>query len=343
MSESPTPPTAPPTAIVWCEQSHARFAREVCDAIGARVLAAGTPQGAAEHFQDAAKIDDIRHALLSQDADLALLATARTSGDDETADLLDEPSLMRDARKRIRTIVTTCPSPTGVRLAPSPGESDRQSVRFVPRFNMLSSFSHARDALETFESVRSLSFSSRCAPAHGTLGARLLDAMLTVHTVLGVPENIDASIITPQQTAGIHRATPEALSQLSGDLTANLRFASPRAASITLSDRGGRWFRGVALVGAPGCVRIDDDSFEFIDPEGAVVDSSRDEGTGSTPDGPAVRVISRQIAEAMDPRVPPPPQQDLREVLSMCQAAILSARTGEPESPGTILRLSNLV
>jgi len=336
MSESPT-------AIIWCEQAHARFVRDVCDALGARVVAAGTPHGAAEHFAEAEKIDDIRHALLSRDADLALIATARAADGEAAADLLDDPAYLRDARKRIRTIVTTCPSPTSVRLAPSPGESDRMPVRFVPRFNMLDSFSNARDALETFESVRSLSFSSRCAAAHGRLGARLLDAMLTVHTVLGIPESIDATVITPQQTAGIHRATPEALAELSGDLTANLRFSSPRAASITLSDRGGRWFRGASLVGELGCVRIDDDSFEHIDPEGIVVDGSRDEGQSSPSDGPAVRVISRQIAQAMDPRVPPPPQQDLRVVLSMCQAAILSARTGEPESPGTIMRLSSLV
>jgi len=165
--------------------------------------------------------------------------------------------------------------------------------------------------------------------------------MMTVHAVLGVPESIDATIITPHQTAGLHRAAPESIGALAGDLTANLRFSSPRAASLTLSDRGGRWFRGVALVGDSGCVRIDDDSFERIDQDGNTVDSTTELREQASPsDDPAVRAVCRQIADAMNPRVPAPAQQDMREVLAMCQAAILSARTSEPEAPSTILRLT---
>lgn len=331
-------------AIIWCEPEHAAFVRALAESLDLNVRAMGSPASDHEPIEGAEPIRDMRHALVSTDASLAILTTARASSDDPPAgDLLDDADHLREARKRIGAIVTTCPHPPSVHLAPIPGEADRAPVRFVATFTSLAPFHDAREAMESFEPVRSLALSMRCAAAHGTLGARLLDAMSTIHDVMGVPESVDACVITPQHSAGIHRAPPEHLGALRGDLTANLRFASSRSACLALSDRGGRWFRGVTLVGSMGCVRIDDDAFESIDPDGKTVDSSQASGDDDAPDDPAVRAISREIARAIDPHASRPAQQDMREVLSMCQSAILSARTGEPESPGTILRLSRAV
>ena len=331
-------------AIIWCEPDHTDFVRALADRLGLRIAALGTPGNDHAPVEGADAISDMRHALVSTDADLALLTTDRASSDDPPAgDLLEDADHLREARTRIGAILATCPVPSSVHLAPLPGEADRAPVRFVPRFASLPAFHDARDALETFESVRAVSFAARCAPPHGTLAARLLDAMLAVHAVLGVPESVDAAVITHQHSAGIHRAPPESLGALRGDLTANLRFASSRCATLALSDRAGRWFRGMTLVGSHGCVRIDDDGFESIDTGGTTIDSSSDAPETDSTEDPAVCAVSREIERALDPHASRPDQQDMREVLSMCQSAILSARTGEPESPSTILRLSRAV
>jgi len=346
MPAMPAMPVMPVSrdAIIWCEPEHAEFARALADRAGLRIVAFGTPGNDHEPVEGASAIPDMRHALVSTDADLALLTTDRASSDDPPAgDLLEDADHLREARKRIGAILATCPVPSSVHLAPLPGEADRAPVRFAPRFTSRPAFRDAREAMETFEPVRSLAFAARCAPAHGTLAARLLDAMLAVHAVLGVPESVDAAVITHQHSAGIHRAPPEALGALRGDLTANLRFAASRSATLALSDRAGRWFRGMTLVGSHGCVRIDDEGFESIDPEGRTIDSSSAARETDAEEDPALRVISREIERTLDPHASRPDQQDMREVLSMCQSAILSARTGEPESPDTILRLSRAV
>ena len=281
-------------AIIWCEPEHDAFVRALAESLSLDVRAMGSPANDHEPIEGAEPIRDMRHALVSTDADLAILTTARASADDPPAgDLLDDAEHLREARARIGSILTTCPHPPSVHLAPIPGEADRAPVRFVPRFASLPAYHDAREAMESFESVRTMALSMRCAPAHGSLGARLLDAMSTIHGVMGVPETVDACVITPEHSAGIHRAPPEHLGALRGDLTANIRFSASRAACLALSDRGGRWFRGVTLVGSMGCVRIDDDAFESIDPEGRTVDSSRHTRGDDAPEDPAVRAVSR--------------------------------------------------
>ena len=114
-------------------------------------------------------------------------------------------------------------------------------------------------------------------------------------------------------------------------------------ASIIASDQGGRWNRTTTLVGPKGRLRIFDDGFEWIGPDGAKVDQSRraTRKRGSDPDVPhAVAAIADSLSRMLDAGAPDPGPSDHAAILAAGQAALLSARTGQAESPATIKRMA---
>lgn len=219
---------------------------------------------------------------------------------------------------------------------------------------------------EQFGAVRSAVVQCLGAPADGSLGARLFDAMDIVQLFLGEPESIDASYTgpTPDASRPVYPLPGDTLRNLHGDLTANLRFSAGRAAALAASDQAGRFETLVTLIGPAGRIRIYNDGFEWTDPHGEKLDESRavaakrPRATTRKPRGAAAAEVP-----AVATLPPPPPLspcgsalvqqirrlvelgpaatagQNYARVLSMAQAALLSARTGEGESPATMLRL----
>jgi hypothetical protein len=233
-------------------------------------------------------------------------------------------------------------------LVKGAGVAGPARAEFVPLLWRVRSMANTRDALSNLGIARTMSVSMRCGRSEGTLGARLYDAMQLVHAVMGVPETIDAAVVTLSGAGGVHMAPADTLVSLQGELTANLRFNSGRSATLSLSDRCGGWFRGGTIVGEHGCIRFDERGFEHIDPNGAVVDESPPKPKPGTRkkvvEAPSAGLmISDQIARMMDPRAALFEPFDEINVLAMCEAALLSARTGQGESPETILRMAGAV
>src|SRR5690606_29923013 len=123
---------------------------------------------------------------------------------------------------------------------------------------------------------------------------------------------------------------------------ASLRFDDGRTASLVASDHAGRWNRTVTLLGEGGRLRLFDDGFEWIDPGGEKVDSSR----ASTREAPGawgaheVAAIADDLSRRLDPAIPAVGPVDHASVLALCQATLLSARTGQCESPASIHRMT---
>lgn len=304
-----------------------------------------------EFFPRAEVVRDLRHALAAADIGVVILgrlpgASFRGAAGADAA--LDAHEAIRLCVERGIRVISFEPVPTALgeaRDAAAWGDL----VRLVPLLRDARLFAAASDVLANFGPVRSVSFAARSGPGQGTLGARLFDAMLLVHSLLGLPESIDCSIVSPGASVGLHATPADSLSRLAGDLTANIRFAGHCAASISLSDRAGRWFRGATLLGESGCLRIDESGFEVIDPSGRTIDRSPAKaptkaarGTEPDPLASAVDVFAEAIDRVLDERVPRPAPMDLGAVLSMCEAAMLSARTGQAESPATMLRMNAL-
>jgi len=226
-------------------------------------------------------------------------------------------------------------------------------ARMVPLLRHCRAMREAADVLEQFGHVRTVAMECWCGAGQGTLGSRIVDALDCVIALFGVPEQVHASYVWPVRGRALHPAAGDTLRGLSGDLTANLRFADGRTASVAISDRAARWSRAVTLIGEGGRLHITDDGaagtgtgtggFTWLSADGATVDTSRParrkRSAEERADEAMVDAVAEQLSRMLDSRLPAPPPTDAAGVLGAAGAALLSARTGEAESPQTILRM----
>lgn len=219
-------------------------------------------------------------------------------------------------------------------------------VEFCPLLRLSRPVRDAAELLEQIGPAQTVHVECWSGPGQGTLGARLFDAVDAVTSLLGAPDQVDAAYVsaTSARGRGTHALPGESLRGLEGDMTVNLRFADGRAASIVCSSRAGRFNRTLTLIGDRGRLRIYDDGFVWITADGKTADSARDmtrvRGTLEDHFSHAVFNIADQLSRSLDPAVPKPQPTDLLRVLSTAGAALLSARTGESESPATLLRMA---
>lgn len=347
-------PTAPDPArrtVALLRPEQSALARAVADAarLDLRAVHAapgpGSRSDAAADLDPAEPFDDPRRALTEPDAEGGLvLLLARPA----ELDGVEPEQLVTLAKQRSMRVVTLEPLPASVRAAIRMEDAGLlEWVRPMPLLRRAPIFVAAEDALENFGPIRTAALAGRCSAAHGSLAARLFDAMHLLHSLLGVPESVDASVVAPLPAAD--DAGPPSLVRLRGDLTANIRTGGARAASLVLSDRAGRWFRGVTILGEAGCLRLDERGFEHVDPDGSLLDSTTepparpsDASVAAAAPFSAADSLAAALDRMLDPRLPTPPIAAAQEILAMCEAAVLSARTGQSESPRTVLDMARL-
>lgn len=219
---------------------------------------------------------------------------------------------------------------------------------FCPALKSSTPVRNAAEVIAQLGTIRVVHVESMCAHGQQSLGARLYDACMACVWLMGVPDRVDAAYAFRPTGPGraLHALPGQTLRGLTGDMTVNLRYADGRCGAIIASDRGGRWHRSLSLLGDNGRLRIYDDGFVWYAPDGRVLDSSRQESrirgmdaTQPSSDG-FVRAVVDQILRAVDRSAPNEPPLDVAGVLATAGAALLSARTGEGESPVTLLRMA---
>lgn len=210
-----------------------------------------------------------------------------------------------------------------------------------------SAMREACDLLEPFGPVLTCIIECLGTPVHGSLGARFFDAADVLIGLMGRPESVNAVYVPASRARGLHAAPGERLQSLDGNISMNARFADGRSGVVVASNRAGCWTRGVTLLGDKGRIRIDDTGFEWIGSSGESVDITRKterRRSSAAPDAArvdgAIGPMVEHIIRALDPRTPAAMPTDYREVLATTGAGMLSARTGEVESPETILRMA---
>lgn len=339
--------------LLWLRPEQAQLARALAERVGLEIALYATPPasrstGAADTlagaFPGAEPAGDLRHALTAPGLDLALFLTpeAPEPGAGPDTSPADDPEILRYCRTSGVTIATIEPAPATVMDWRALEDANLLTpIRVLPLLAHTPVFADASEAISTFGPVRTVAVAARAVRRDGSLGARLFDAMHLVHALIGLPESIDATFI-PHRQAPTHQrpahSPPESIRRLHGDLTANLRYApGAAAASITLSSRAGHWFRGATLLSDHGCIRLDETGFQRFDTEGAMVDSSEPRTIEGEPD---IDAIASALTRLLDPHKPAPPPLDLPPILAMCEAAILSAHTGQSEPPAAILRMA---
>jgi predicted dehydrogenase len=330
---------------VWMGPDQLGLVKEVAAAAKLSIVAAGSwgrglSSSIASELQ-AEPISDLRAALASIEVDLFWIASPGTFG---VGAAVEDANAVSDAHSRGVKIATLEPVPAAALDLNGGGWLEgavhpADVVRFVPRWSDSPGLRQAADVITSFGAIRAIGAQSWGAPVHGSLGSHLYGALELVTTLMGEPESIDAACAVLSAGRTIRTMPGESLRDLHGELTANLRFADGRTAGLVVSDQGGRWERCAMLFGEGGRMRIAEDGFEWIGADGQTVDESRAKRTrkADQPTSHAVTVIADGLLRRLDAPETRPINQ--AAILALSQTAILSARTGQSESPSTIRRM----
>lgn len=327
--------------IAWLNPRQVPLIAAIADAAGLELIGAGGPKKgrttAIAQDLGVEHVDDLRAVLATADADLVLIADP---GDFATGDSRDDAAVIHEARQRGLLIATLEPIPptaldlaAGGWLAGTGRSRPIDAINVCPLARHSGAFQSAAEAIRHFSPCHALAIESWRTPVEGSLGAALFAAADLVLNLMGEPESIDAAYTDP---AGSSTTPGETLRGLHGVLTANLRFAHGRIGSLIVGDNAARWNHSATLLGEAGRLCIRDDGFEWIEPGGTT--HERD-SHGSTPPT-AAHAIAGQLMRILDPATPEPAPTDHAAILALAHAAVLSARTGHPESPATVRQMA---
>lgn len=330
----------PINTLCWLRADQVALVRAVASRGNLNIVAAGTEDRgrsaavAAELAPQARAESDLRAALSATDAGVVLLADAGDFGE-----LPADASAVAAARARGALICSLEPIPPSV-SATSAAEWSQVAAAaplHAQVVNLASPESNpamreARHTLESFGAMTALAVSVTAGPEVGSLGARLYAAMDLLFLFAGQPEVVSAQIVQPRALRG---GRFEKLAQLQGTLTASVRFADQRAAAILASNQNGPWRHGVTILGEGGCLRVWDAGFVWTDPSGRIVDEHRTDPPADAEPAPAG--LEQRLRNAIES---PRPHAHNAIVLAMAETALLSARTGNAESPSTLLRVA---
>jgi hypothetical protein len=339
--------TAAHRAGVWLAPGQLPFVRRVAEAAGLSFVVAGSStRGQSMHMAaqlDAAAGDDLRAALATAECELFLIADPGTFGAGG-----QDASAVGAARARGVRVATIEPIPSTPMeltargwLEPADGVRPAEAVTFCGSLSRLTPFRDSSALLDAFGPIRAASVEAWAGVDEASTGARLYAAIELVRRLLGEPESIDAGYVGPSRIPGVHSLPGESLRGLHGDVTAHCRFADGRAATVCVSDCAGRWGHGVTLLGPAGRVRVLDGTVEWVGPDGAEheVPRYRRGRSGGRPSSSATDDVAEAVVRLLASDASDLPI-DHAGVLCMCHAALLSCRTGQPESPATIRRMA---
>lgn len=343
-SRQEAPSASEPTRrlAVWLDTAQVPLARAVAELASARIVGAGSPtrghSGAVADELACAVHDDLRAMLSTVEADAVLILAPGdlgSAGDNAYLGSVEVAAARGVKVASIEPIPSTVFGQSGAAKA----GPEASGIAFIPRHRASAPFREAAEPLAQLEAPRTLSVEAWNVPGAGSLGAAMFSSMDLILSFMGEPRVIDAVYLPA--AIGPSARGPESLRDLRGDLTAVLRFEDARAATLVLSDQGGRWNRSATFTSPQGRFRVFDDGFEWIGPDGRKLDELRPERArrGDPDPGHAQRAIARALSDLLDPSALVIPATQMDSVLVLCETALLSARTSQAESPETIRRM----
>ncbi|HHN77665.1 MAG TPA: hypothetical protein ENK11_03185 [Phycisphaerales bacterium] len=312
--------------IAWILPEHLGLVMDACRIAGLSLVAVGTPaRGETRALADRAGAEpmpDLRAALASTEARVALLTVC--------PDPVPDARVVLAAESRGLRIASLGPFASGAIdaaehgfLREQAGMRPADSIRLVPRPRAHPVFRAAEDVLGSFGDIELVLVESHAPRSNGGLPAALLSAIDLVHTLIGTPELIDAASPGGARHIGA----------MEGYLAALLRFPDGRFGQIAASDRAA-WGWRATLTGRGGRLTLRPSGFDWFDDEGR----RRDEHRAAEGSRDPVRVFADALRLLLDPGAPRGPAPAWAEILASAEASLLSTRTGQAESPWTLLR-----
>lgn len=319
------------TAIAWILPEHAGFVAKAASLAGLEICAVGCPvRGETQSLADRLCVEpltDLRAALASIDTDLAFLTAAGR----DAAQI--DARTVQAAEGRGVHLATTGPFTPGLIDAAEHGLFKEQTgarpinaIHLVPRTRTHPVFRAAAEVIEGFGQIDLISVESNTPAACGALPAAMLAAIDIVLSLVGVPELVDAA------APGVYKQ----LGDLTGHAAALLRFPDGRAGQIAASDRAA-WGWRATLTGPAGRLTLRPSGFDWYNAAGEKLDEHRGEDRWRDP----AETLAASLRELLDPAAPRGPATGWAQLLGTAEAALLSARTGQAETPATIMRVAH--
>jgi hypothetical protein len=320
--------------LVWARPGQESIIREAVDTADvelAAVMADTNDESSALGTALATdRVVDLRQAVHEGNFDILWLASNAVLTPDQRR-------LLRASRL---LVVSTEPRPPA--LGDLLEDADEgQAFHTLPLLRSSEGYRAARQGMADLNSPHAILVSMRCPPEAGSLFARLYDAFDILARHGGDLELVMASISSPDQPPGATgHDVPESLMNLHGHMTVNVRFAENRCAGLVLSNVSETWFRGVTMLSTDGCVRVTDVECDL---PGEPPPRTRGRRSASLAAPTAGALIGAHLRRLLDDLDLDDPQPDHAQLLALCEAARLSARTGQAESPSRLREMLSRV
>lgn len=329
-----------PEVTVWTDAGHAPVVDRLLDLMGLAIhpIAIGGPgDGSAEQIADrldAKRYDDLRLMGVERPAAFLLLAVSDDANPADLAAALGNGTTVLTLEPACGTLAGYAELERPPRSGEDPGVLPGR-VALLPRFTHAPGFLAATDPHEALGDRRSVLFTSVGPAEDGSLFARLHDAWATALSFCDTPELIHATL------AHQNDPPPDGPRHLAGRLSANA--TCPAGSSITLlaADHTPALPRTLSVLGDTGQLTISTTGYHLCDAEGHTID--RLDPAQSEP--PALDQMADQWRRLIDQRGPSTPadapgtRRD-QQALACTLAALLSAKTGQPESPQRVMQMS---
>lgn len=348
-----TPSPATP-ALLWLRPEQVAFARAIAAAANLRFVGVGTPaKGRADALASdfsAAAHTDLRAAMAACDVPLFLILDA---GDFGAIASDEDPRAILAAAARSVKIATLSPLPASVQLLArgswgawqgqrtmvDAGAVDRVHLLATP--TALASVRDAISAIEQDEPPRHVGLRIWSRGDEHNLGGLLMGALDCITRVLPAPESIDCVYTSNQMTSAMHALPGESLHDLHGDAACLLRFTTGASASVELSNAAGGFGLELTMLGTFGRITVRHDG---ISPQFLWLSATGEEVETPKPAAPAhagtlAALVATELTTLLHDESRGLPTADIPAVLPIAQAALLSARTGQPEDPRLFERI----
>ena len=341
----------------WAEPSQVALVREIAQAASLDVVAAGCwangQTGAVAGALNAAPAPDLRAMLASMQGGTLLIASAGDFGSRPE----DLRALVQAWQRGVRLFCLDPVPQSAFDLARLWRPQDdleleggllsmaqiaglERALRLLAMPTRTAAFVESVESLLAFGTPRSAAVRVHAATGQLSLASRLVGGFdLLDHLFPGFEHVawIDACRVQRGHSPGRASMPPDSLRGVDGDLAALVRFPDGRAATLHLTDVAPSCEFSVELLSSQGLFRIDDLGHEWLAPDGTVRSKAR-----AQPQGIGVRIgleVGR-LLRGVGPDTGPIP---LDRSLVAAQTALLSAHTGHPESPSTMIEMARRV
>lgn len=340
-------PVARRRTIAWLRAEQAAFAQALAARAGLEIVLAGAPSRGPSPAEalacDAAT--DLRAALASADVDVALLLDA---GDFASAHRASDADALIDAAQRGVRVFSTQPLPASVAELVQCGWLDGSSggpaalgvAHWLGHLRTARAWQSIAELLPDVAEPHALSITVRASPHHASLGACVCSALDLAQSLMPPPESIDAAFASPHRAGPLHQLPAEHLAGLEGSMACTLRYPGGRAASIFATNRSAAWDWSVDVVGALGHAHVGPRRTLLARAGTVVLDEHQAPAEGDLAIEELGDCVSQVIEQGAS--VPASRVDHRARVLAIAQAALLSVRTNQAESPRTFQQLLGL-